>query len=286
MKKAVLLLTLCSMALCASAGIMIYPKYLFLDDKTKSAEVTLINSSALESANYRVTLSYKKQNPDGSYTEIASEQAPADSATPLLRYSPRSVTLKPSQSQTIRILKRIPEGLEPGEYVGYVTFTEVKLEKPATKQKLEPGTFSVTITPIPSFSIPIFVRYKVKENAPVSLEAKGLTTKNGITSLRVALNRQAQNSRTSVRGDLTVWDGDEMIGFIKGRYILPATDTLETAIPLRLVNAITNKDGKKEDKPLTPQELKGKTLTILFTEADEDQLQKNKVLAQAKVKLK
>lgn len=296
MKKAVLLLTLCSMTVCASAGIMIYPKYLSLDDKTKSAEVTLINSSALESSNYRVTLNYKKQNPDGSYTEVAEEEIPADSVTKLLRYSPRSVMLKPSQSQTVRVLKRLPKGLEPGDYVGYITFTEVLLEKAATKESLQPGAFSVKLTPIPSFSIPIFVHYKVKGNAPVSLETKGLVTQNNITSLNVVMNRQEQEPKTDkekeeakprmiARGDLTVWDGNEMIGFVKGRYMLPATETLETRIPLRIQNAITNKEGKKEDKYLTPSELKGKTLKVLFTQADDDKLQKDKVLAQTEVKL-
>ncbi len=289
MKKIVLLLTLCSIGVCASAGIMIYPKYLSLDDKTKSAEVTLINSSALESSNYRVTLSYKKQNPDGSYTEVTEEELPADSVTKLLRYSPRSVMLKPSQSQTVRVLKRIPEGLEPGDYVGYITFTEVLLEKAATKENLDPKAFSVKLTPIPSFSIPIFVRYKVKENAPVSLETKGLVTKEGITSLSVVMKRQEQakskGPRLVARGDLSVWDGDQMIGYIKGRYMLPATDTLETQMPLYIRDAITNKEGKKENKYLTAGELKGKTLKVLFTQSDEEQLQKDKVLAQTEVKL-
>lgn len=283
MKKVVLLLAVCSMAVSASAGIMIYPKFLFFDDKTKSAEVTLINSSALESSNYRITLTYKKQNPDGSYTEVATEEIPADSVTKLLRYSPRSVMLKPSQSQTVRVLKRIPANLEPGEYVGYITFTEVLLEKAATKESLQPGTFSVKITPIPSFSIPIFVRYKVKENAPVTLTANGLEEKNGIISLRVMMHREAQEKRTSARGDLTVWDGNQMIGYIKGRYMLPSAETLETRVPLRLPNAKTNAEGKKEDKYLTREELKGKTLKILFTEADEHEVQKGKVLAQTEV---
>ncbi len=285
MRKLVVLCALCSLAVSATAGIMIYPKFLFFDDKTKSAEVTLINSSALESSNYRITLTYKKQNADGSYTEVATEEIPADSITRLLRYSPRSVMLKPSQSQTVRILKRIPANLEPGEYVGYITFTEVLLEKAATKETLKPGTFSVKITPIPSFSIPIFVRYKVKENAPVTLIAEGLETKDNITSLRVVMNRQEQERRTSARGDLTVWDGDTRIGYIKGRYLLPATETLETRIPLRLPNAVTNKEGKKEDKYFTVEELKGKTLTVLFTEPDENEVQKDKVLAQTQVTL-
>lgn len=285
MKKAVLLLAVCSMAVSATAGIMIYPKFLSFDDKTKSAEVTLINSSALESSNYRITLTYKKQNPDGSYTEVATEEIPADSITKLLRYSPRSVMLKPSQSQTVRVLKRLPANLEPGEYVGYITFTEVLLEKAATKESLKPGTFSVKITPIPSFSIPIFVRYKVKGNAPVTLTTDGLEKRNGITSLRVVMHRQEQTPRTSARGDLTVWDGDEMIGFVRGRYMLPATETLETRVALRLPNAKVNEDGKKEDKYLTADELKGKTLKVLFTEADENQVQKDKVLAQTEVVL-
>ena len=280
MKKVVLLLTLCSIAFGASAGIMIHPKYLFLDDKTKSEKVTLINSSPLESANYRVTLSYKKQNPDGSFTEVATEEIPADSVTKLLRYSPRSVLLKPSQSQTIRVLKRIPEGLEPGEYVGYITFTEVLLEKAATKEELAPGAFSVKITPIPSFSIPVFVRYKIKENAPVTLETNGLVTKDDGIYLRVVMNRQAQETRTSARGDLTVWDGNDMIGYIKGRYMLPATEKLETLIPLR-----SHVSANKEGKPITEKKLKGKTLKVLFTQANDEEVQKDKVLAQTEVKL-
>ena len=287
MKKLVVCCMLWSMAMSASAGIMIYPKALSFDDKTKSAEVTLINSSDLESANYRVTLSYKKQNPDGSYTEIAEEEVPADSATKLLRYSPRSVMLKPSQSQTVRFLKRIPAKLEPGEYVAYVTFTEVLLEKAATKEDLQPGAFSVRITPIPAFSIPVFVRYKVgDETSAVTLTTNGFENKNGVVSLRVVMNRKEQDKRTSIRGDISVWDGDQMIGYIRGRYMLPATDTLETRVALHISNGLVKADGKTEDKQLTAADLKGKTLTVLFTETNDYIVQKDKVFAQTEVSFK
>ena len=288
MKKLVVRAVLCSMAVCASAGIMIYPKYVFFDDKTKSSEVMLINSSETESANYRVSITYQRQNPDGSYTQVGQEELPADNAAQVLRYSPRSVLLKPGQSQTIRILKRIPGNAKPGEYVGYVTFTEVLLEKAATKEDLKPGAMNVKITPIPSFSIPVFVRYKVKGEAPVTVTTNGLVDDNGTAALRVILNRQEQEKEkvTSARGDISIWDGNEMIGYVRGRYILPSTKTLETRVPLRIKNGKTNKDGKKEDKYLTVEELKGKTLTVLFTESDEDEVQKNKVFAQTAVTLK
>lgn len=286
MKKIVALAVFCSMALSATAGIMIYPKYVFFDDKTKSAEVTLINSDKLESANYRISITYQKQNPDGSYTQVDQEEFPKDNAAQVLRYSPRSVLLKPSQSQTIRILKRLPANAEPGEYVGYVTFTEVLLEKAVTKEDLKPGAMNVKITPIPSFSIPVFVRYKVKDNAPVTLGAGKLETKGGTTSLVTVLNRGEQKTPTSVRGDLSVWDGNEMIGYIRGRYLLPGTQTLETRVPLYIKNGQTNKDGKKEDKYLTPADLQGKTLKVLFTESDEYEVQKNKVFAQTTTTIK
>lgn len=283
MKKLVALAVFFSMAVGAKAGIMIYPKYVFFDDKTKSAEVTLINSSETESANYRISITYQKQNPDGSYTPVEAGELPEDNAAQVLRYSPRSVLLKPAQSQTIRILKRLPAKAKPGEYVGYVTFTEVLLEKAATKEDLKPGSMSVKITPIPSFSIPVFVRYKVKGEAPVTLTTEGLVDDNGIATLRVVMHRQEQEAVTSSRGDISIWDGDKMVGYVRGRYMLPDTQTLETRIPLRVKNGKVNDDGKKEDQYFTVEELKGKTLKVLFTESDENEVQKNKVFAQTTV---
>ena len=48
---------------------------------------------------------------------------------------------------------------------------------------------------------------------------------------------------------------------------------------------VVNKDGKKEDKYFTAKELKGKKLTVLFTETDENQVQKDKVFTKTEVTL-
>ena len=76
-----------------------------------------------------------------------------------------------------------------------------------------------------------------------------------------------------------------MIGYIRGRYMLPATETLQTRILLRIHNAVVNAEGKKEDKYFTAKELKGKKLTVLFTETDENQVQKDKVFTKTEVTL-
>lgn len=272
MKKLVAVVALLSLSISAFAGIMIHPKFLFFDDKTKVGEIALINSDAVESSNYRVSLSYKKQNPDGSYTEIKDEEGqpvPADSAVPLLRYSPRATLLSPSQSQTVRVLKRLPEGLEPGDYIAYITFTEVLMEKPAVKQK-QKNTFSVQITPIPSFSIPIVVRYKNKENAKVSLQVLDRVYQGPKPYITVRINK---DKNTFVRGDISVWLKDEMIGLIRGKYLLPANNSVDVPVTL-----------SKEGEALNWETLKGKKLKVLYTEPGEDKINKKEVLAKTDIK--
>lgn len=276
MKKLVVTCLLCQMVLPLCAGIMIHPKFLFLDDKTKSAEIMLVNSDAAQSANYRISLSYKKQNPDGSYTDIPLDQPlPPDSAVNLLRYSPRSVMLPPSKGQTVRVLKRLPEGLAPGEYIAYITFTEVLLEKPLTKQNLSSQEFSVQLTAIPSFSIPIFVRHQVSEISPALIEAGQLTEVNGKPQLNIILRRQKRSDKpvSSIRGDLSVWKDGKMLGMVRGRYLLPGTEQLPTRIILQ-----------NEDNTLHLKDLKGKAVTVLFTESG-NQLQPDKKLAETTITL-
>ena len=272
MKKLVALFVLVGFSISASAGIMIHPKFVFFDDKTKVAEITLINSDSVESSNYRVSLSYKKQNQDGSYTEIPAvegQEGPADSAVPLLRYSPRSTLLSPSQSQTVRILKRLPEGLEPGDYIAYITFTEVLMEKPMVKQQKK-GTFSVQITPIPSFSIPIVVRYQNKENTKVSLQVLDREYQGDKPFITVRINKE---KNSFVRGDISVWLKDEMIGIIRGKYLLPSSEFVDVPIIL-----------SKEKEVLTWEKLKGKKLKVLYTEPSDDKINKKAVLAKTDIK--
>ena len=265
---------LAGLSISASAGIMIHPKFVFFDDKTKVAEVSLINSDSVESSNYRISVSYKKQNPDGSYTEIPSvegQEEPADSAVPLLRYSPRSVLLSPSQGQTVRILKRLPPSIEPGDYIAYITFTEVLMEKPLTKQEKK-NTFSVTLTPIPAFSIPVVVRHQNKANPKVSLQIFKPEQKDSKPYISFRISKEA-GKKDFVRGDISIWMKDEMIGLIRGKYLLPATDYVDMSIPLN-----------SESKALTWDNLKGKKIKVLFTEPSEDKINKKNVLAKQEVK--
>ena len=275
MKKITLCFGSLLLFLTANAGIMIHPKYVLLNDKTKTAEIMLANSSETDSANYRVSVSYKKQNSDGSYTDFEPEDPlPPQSAVHLLRFSPRSVLLAPGQSQMVRILRRFPEDLAAGEYTAYITFTEVVLEKPRTKENLADGTFTVKLTPIPSFSIPVIVRHNVKEISSATLSVTGIEEREGKLFMRVVLQRQPSDIPTSIRGDISIWLDGKQVGLLRGKYLLLGNDSVDSLIPLHT-----------QDKTyLSKKELKGKTLDVLFTKQSEDKVDKKNVICQTQFK--
>ena len=275
-KKMMSLSLLMSMAIMAHASIMIYPKFVFFDDKTRSEEVLLVNGEGIQSANYRISLTYKKQDMNGNYEEITdAAKVGEDSAVPFLRYSPRSVELPPSQSQVVRLLKRLPENLPAGDYVAYITFTEVPQEQPKKSNSGKAKGITVRVTPIPSFSVPILLRHKVQpEDIQATVQADKLHYEGNKTFLPVRLGRVKtdKNIQTFIRGDISVWVKDQVIGHVKGKYLLPGNDFVDVNVPLFV----------GENKWL---DLKGKKLTILFTSFNEAKIDKTQILAQTEIQL-
>lgn len=274
MNKIIVLFLVFFSGIYLHAGIMIYPKYLLFKERVKSAEIILINPSKTDPSTYRVSITYKQQNHDGSYTEITSDKQPQFSAVPFLRFSPRSVELEPKKSQTIRVLKRLPEGLPNGDYVAYITFTEVIKESPRTKQvSNDSQILSIEVTPIPSFSIPIIIRHG--SNAGTSAHIEVLPNYNlDKDKLPIRITRQPQESKYSVRGDISIWLNDEIIGMLKGKYVLPSLDYVDALVPLF-------SDGK----PFPLSDLKNKPLKILFTIPKEDGIDKTNIISQIAITL-
>ncbi len=64
-----------------------------------------------------------------------------------------------------------------------------------------------------------------------------------------------------------------MIGFIKGKYLLPSNNSVDISIPL-----------KSEEKTLTWEDLKDKKIKVLFTEPGEGKVNKKDVLAKEEIK--
>jgi len=148
----------------ASAGdLLLTPARVVLEGRKRTENVILNNRGGKE-ATYRVTLLHKRMLEDGNYQDI-DEKNPAKPgeqfADDMVRYSPRQVTLKPGESQTVKFMMRAPEGTAPGEYRSHILFNAVPdMSKGADLGQSEEDKtkLSVRLVPVYGISIPLIVR--------------------------------------------------------------------------------------------------------------------------------
>lgn len=139
----------------ANANLLISPTRIVLDDRDRSAHVTLVNNSS-ERKTYRIELVENVQTSDGAYVRIESGQDKQNlmSALDMLRHSPRQVTLEAGENQRVRLNVRKPANLPRGEYRVHMAFTE--LPPPQRLEQTE-GT-QITLHMLMTFTIPVIIR--------------------------------------------------------------------------------------------------------------------------------
>lgn len=259
-------------AVQAGAAIMIYPKFVAFGPDSRVQEMTLVNPSPEETVTYRVRFKYARQNPDGTYTD--AEQPGFLTAKDFIRFSPRSITLGPGKSQRVKLLKRIAADTPPGEYTGYIVFTQLPNEKPLQKAPASASAgVNIELTAIPSFSIPVILIHGDIVSDQAELSFLGVqTVAPGKRQARVRLARKGSAdmplSRT-LRGDISVWSGGRLAGVIKGKYLLAGNKYVDVAVAL-------------DETVVKP----GMRAEILFTEpTEQDGADISRVLARAEVSL-
>lgn len=182
-QSAVVLLMLTSMT--CSASLMITPLRASFFDNKRSDEIILVNNSE-EVNSYRLEWVEQMALPQGGYRPLtAAEAASFPSASKFLRYSPRQVTLKPGESQTIKLVLRKPNNLPAGEYRSHLRFR-------AIPKTLTPEA-GINVYAIMSYAIPVIVKQGPKQ-AQVSLEQVSMATLNGKPQLKLTLNRAGTSS--------------------------------------------------------------------------------------------
>lgn len=110
------------------AGIMMVPTRVILGGNDRYTTIVIKNSGDAP-GNYHVELVDMKMLEDGGVVPIAPGESSEYSASPYLRIAPRSMTLRPGETQYVRLIVRKPEGLAPGEYRAHVK-VEVADDKP------------------------------------------------------------------------------------------------------------------------------------------------------------
>jgi len=147
-----------------SGNLLVAPTRVVLEGRARSAEVILHNQGDKE-ATYRITLIRLRMKDNGEYEEVEKHGGAKSGelfADDILRYSPRQVTLKGGESQTVKVMARLPEGLTEGEYRSHLKFEAVppaSFGEDVEAQTLQQGQISIRLIPLFGVSIPVIVRH-------------------------------------------------------------------------------------------------------------------------------
>ncbi|MCI0507139.1 MAG: fimbria/pilus periplasmic chaperone [Gammaproteobacteria bacterium] len=156
----------------AAAQLMVTPTRVVFDGKTRTAQVTVINSGD-DSGTYRIELVNKRMTLDGQFEDIETPLPGEQFADNMIRFSPRQVVLEPGKSQIVRLSLRKPANLQAGEYRSHVLFKAIPKDAGTDIGSVaDPEKISIKLTAIVSISIPVIVRHGETEASVVFTAVK------------------------------------------------------------------------------------------------------------------
>ncbi|OFX51947.1 MAG: hypothetical protein A2066_09485 [Bacteroidetes bacterium GWB2_41_8] len=203
----------------AQGDLMVFPKRVVFDGTKRSYDLNLANNGK-DTARYAISIINYKMKEDGSFEEITEPGAGENFAADYLRLFPRSVTLAPNESQTVKIQFNRTNLLSTGEYRSHLYFRAVANEKPLAageKPDRQDSTLSIRLVPVFGISIPVIIRMGAS-TAKVNISDCSLEMEDNAPRLKMTLNR---SGNMSVYGDIAVnyitkQGKTTRVGFVRG----------------------------------------------------------------------
>jgi fimbrial chaperone protein len=188
-----------------SANLLINPTRVVFNPTDRSTDVTLINISKTTNT-YRIEWSEKKAKSDGGYDELtATTVGNFPIASSMLRYSPKQVTLKAGERQTIKMAVRRPQELADGEYRSHLVFKALPPMGPTLPDQPVPESAgsSMKVNILLTFAIPVVVKHgQVTYHA--ALDEASITYNAAAKTGTVTLN-MSRSGTNSVIGNLDAY---------------------------------------------------------------------------------
>lgn len=217
----------------------LFPKRVVIDGRRGIATVGLYNKTA-DTGDYEIEVVDMAMTPEGQLVRFDNgldevTKAKVATASALLRYSPRRVTLRGSESQLVRIMARAAPELPDGEYRSHFVVTSVpeeggfSIENAARLER--PDGIGVTIRPRFGIAIPVFVRVG-ETTLNVGITAPRLVTQSdGSRAVAFTLTRSGTRSAF---GDVTVraQGSSKPVAISKGIGVYPEVDRRQVIVPL------------------------------------------------------
>jgi P pilus assembly chaperone PapD len=256
------------------ADLSISPKRVTFDETGRSATVYIFNRGS-QAATYSLGLVDRVMTPDGQIRTVAESagapegtaaNARLKSATPLLTFAPRRVTLRPGESQTVRIRVLRPADLAVGEYRTHLTVTDVPPETAGltAEEAAAPGTgeLAVRIVALFSVSIPVIVR-----QGPADVQAGIDTVRFAVTDLPTAPGATVPKRTGFLTIDLVRQGASSLFGDVEIRAV-KAGKPGEVVGGAKGVAVYGEIDRRTLALPLTRIPTSGETLNIVFRDDD------------------
>lgn len=204
----------------SSANLLVHPIRVQFNPSDRSVEMTVLNTSNKTNI-YRLEWAENRALPEGGYRKLtAAEAANANTASKLVRFTPRQVTLKAGERQTIKLSVRRPASLKEGEYRSHLLFKA--LPPPALLNDAEPEEtvgMGMKLNIITSFSIPVVVQQGRLDAKAQLVKPTILVSKKGPSnnSIQLELSRTGKHS---LHGNLEVYSSvggsEQLVGRVDG----------------------------------------------------------------------
>lgn len=215
----------------AQANLLISPTRLAFSERDRTASVTLINSGN-KTQTYRLEWINQIATAEGGYQLLKDGELNGfPSAAEFLRVSPRQVTLRPNERQTVKVMVRRPRDLADGEYRSHLQFTAL----PPQEQESDNSQMSIKLNLLLSYNIPVMVR-QGDIDANVAIEQVTLLPQlsaNNAATIAVRLNHEGKHSTTGrLRAFWSKQGGNREypVGVLNGLNVYPDTKQRDAKI--------------------------------------------------------
>ncbi len=186
----------------AQGNLLITPRRAVFEGQTRSIDLNLANIGK-DTARYTISLVQVRMKEDGGFETITEPDPGQRFADRYIRFFPRTVTLGPNESQSVKVQLTRTGELTPGEYRSHFYFRATPDAVPLAEEQKpqDTTTLSVMLTPIFGITIPVIIRVG-ESDTKVTLSDLAVDFPSGSDPvLRFTFNR---TGNMSAYGDIAV----------------------------------------------------------------------------------
>lgn len=263
-----MMICFCSNFSKAQGNLLITPKRIVFEGSKKSEEINLANIGK-DSATYIISFIQIRMNENGSFEKITEPDSAQLFADKNIRFFPRSVTLAPNESQTVKVQIIKMNELQPGEYRSHLYLRANPAPKPLGEEVVDSkdSTLSVRLVPIFGISIPVILR-RGESNAAAKIAAVYVDyEKDDNNIVNIVFNR---SGNMSLYGNVAVdyispQGKTSRVGIVKGMAIYSPNPVRHFKMKLDQKADINYHEGKLR---VVYTDLAGKGATLAQAETD------------------